>query len=40
MAGPYLIHYNVVDGILLWVFVVAEPEAESLRVKAFKMLHK
>ena len=40
MAGPYLVHDNVVDGVFLWILVVAEPEAETLRVKAFKVLHK
>lgn len=34
-----LVHDNVVDGILLRVLIVAEPEAEALRVKALKVLH-
>lgn len=33
-----LVHDDVVDGVLLRVLVVAEPEAEALRVKALKVL--
>ena len=40
MAGPYLVHDNVVDGVFLWILVITEPEAETLRVKAFKVLQK
>ena len=34
-----LVHDDVVDSILLRVLIVAEPEAEALRVKALKVLH-
>ncbi len=38
MAGACLVHDDVVDGVLLGVLVVAEPDAEALRVEARKVL--
>lgn len=35
-----LVHDNVVDGVLLRVLVVAEPDAEALWVKARKVLRE
>ena len=37
-SPAHLIHDNVVDSVLLWILVIAEPEAEALRVKALKVL--
>ena len=39
-AIAYLVHNYVINGVLLRILVVAEPEAETLRIKAFKVLHK
>lgn len=34
----YLVHYDEVDSVLLWVLVIQEPDAISLWVIAFKVL--
>ena len=33
-----LVHDDEVDGVLLGVLIVQEPDAEALRVEAFKVL--
>ena len=38
LGRTHLVHDNVVDSILLRVLVVAEPDAEALRIKARKVL--
>ena len=39
-GGACLVHDNEVDGVLLRVLVLAEPDAEALRIKALEVLRK